>query len=166
LNAENENATRQGGALRTNYDAANVTETYAIRQERMNREYIRACKAAGIVPDVSCRASSQNFAGDGSQTASGFESDAVVPCVEHPSRLPEDLPPSDKLDFAQKVSALLEWVDDPKKTVKFQAGMVALGQRADDPKAIAAEFNCSVRLAQLRIAEAKKVLAELRGQTP
>jgi len=88
---------------------------------------------------------------------SGWEGGKIVPCEEHPTRQPESVTES---EMFRRLSAVFGWIDDGKISVKWHSALVALGQDTRTPSEIAEQLGVSSRLVQLRIAEARKVLAE------
>ena len=134
-------------------------DDYEARKAKMDREYIRACEAAGIVPDVSCHTSSQNFAEDGSTVPRGFEGDKTVPCSMPPT---ETAPLTNEQILLRTIgAACVRCEGRPVEWYAFlKAGKFDLRSTAE----IAASLKASQRSFQMHVKAAREWLAELRAE--
>jgi hypothetical protein len=138
---------------------ADEADDYQARQGKMDREYLVACREAGIEPDVSCRASSQNFAGDGSTVARGVEGYASVPCSIPPT---ETAPLTNEQILLRTIgAACVRCEGRPVEWYAFlKAGKFDLRSTAE----IAASLKASQRSFQMHVKAAREWLAELRAE--
>jgi hypothetical protein len=134
-------------------------DDYEARKAKMDREYIRACKAAGIEPDVSCRTSSQNFAGDGSTVARGFEGDKTVPMTLPPT---EANPLTDAQVLLKIIGHACGWANGHPG--KWQAFLVAADYDIRTTAEIAESLKISQRSFQGHVKAAREWFAELRAE--
>jgi hypothetical protein len=171
-----EKATRQGGSLKTDSadtvaktqpackrelppaDGADEVDDYARRQRRMDREYLVACREAGIEPDVSCRTNSQNFAGDGT-VARGFDGDASVPC----SMPPEEEKPLTKEDVLYlTIGRGCEFAQGHPG--KWEAWLIATGYNLDSAAETARRLKIEPRTFQNYVKSARTWFENLRAE--
>ena len=125
----NENATRQGGALKTDYDATNVTEA--------------------------------SLKVNGAELPPGYawEGGSIVPC---------ELPPVEKVPL-NKEQALLRTIAhacqwSKGEPVRWQSFLVCGGFDSRPISEVAESLGVSTRLVQIRVAECREWLSELREE--
>ena len=129
MNAGNENATRQGGALKTDYDTTNVTEA--------------SLKVNGI---------GQPPAGH------AWEGGEIVPLA----------PPGEAVALSREqvllrtIALACSWSQG--EPVRWQSFMSVAGFDSRPLSEVAESLRVSPRLVQLRVAECKTWLAELRAE--
>lgn len=94
----------------------------------------------------------------------GFENDQLVPVEVHSTLMPEPDAPTELDELARSIIAMSRWVHEDRLSLRWTCAFVALGQGQKSPAEIAAEFGYSTRRVEQLIAEARAVLAELRGK--
>ena len=91
----------------------------------------------------------------------GWENGKIVPFA--PDEKDEEIT-SEKLEFYRRFLGLLEWALNSEVSPKLAAVWVVLGRDRRTPREIAEDVGCSLRLIQLRISEADKILKELQRE--
>ena len=76
----------------------------------------------------------------------------------------EAVPLNERQEYARIVLGMSEWVHAPKLSLRWAAAFVALETLNREASDLASEFGVTPRRAQQLIAEARAVLAELRGE--
>ena len=138
MNAGNENATRQGGALKTASDAPTLAPT----ERRVNGK---------PMPPVGFA-----FADVGDDEPARLEPITMPPV--------DAVPISERREYARLILGLSQWVHEPKLSLRWAVAFVALDTLTQTPKELAATSGVTAHRVRQLIAEAKKVLAVLRGE--
>jgi len=92
----------------------------------------------------------------------GFENGSLVPSVEHSTRQPEKTPLTDEQFLLRVIGHSCSWSDG--NPVRWQSFLVCAGFDTRPISDVAESLRVSPRLVQLRVAECRVWLAELRTE--